>query len=123
MGGEGKVASILVVEDDKSFRHAVVRYLELDGHQVTEATDGADALAILSALGVDLVLTDIDMPKMNGIELIRCLRQKGLQVSVVVMSALEHPLQSVEHELGIVHVLRKPFDLEELATVLRQVLT
>ena len=60
---------------------------------------------------------------MHGIELIRRLRQEESQVSVVIMTAFDEALQVVEHELGVVHVLRKPFELEELAKVLRQALT
>ncbi len=117
------MATILVVENDKNVRYAVVRYLELEGHQVAEATNGIEALAVLGKLAVDLLITDIDLPKMHGIELIRRIRQEESQVRVVIMTAFDEALQVVEHELGIVHVLRKPFELEELANVLRQALT
>ncbi len=117
------MATILVVEDDTEVREAVRRYLISQGHHVVEAANGIEALAQLKVQTVDLVLTDIDMPEMHGIELIQNLRQEMPDVPIVVMTAVHEAINVVEHELGIEHVLRKPFGIEELEAVLRQVLT
>ncbi len=117
------MATILVVEDDTAVRGAVSRYLKSQGHRVVEAADGIEGLSQLGTQTVDLVLTDVDMPEMHGIELIQSLRQETPDVPIVVMTAVHEAINLVEHELGIEHVLTKPFGIEELETVLRQVLT
>ncbi len=118
-----RVATILVVEDDTEVREAVRRYLTSKGHHVVEAANGIEALTQLKVQTVDLVLTDIDMPEMHGIELIQRVRQEMPEMPIVVITAVHEAINVVEHELGIEHVLKKPFKFEELEAVLRQVLT
>ncbi len=116
------MATILVVENDTIVRTAVRRYLKSQGHRVVEAANGIEALAQLKVQTVDLVLTDIDMPEMHGIELIQSVRQEMPEMPIVVMTAVHEAINVLEHELGIQHVLPKPFDLEDLSNVIRQAL-
>jgi two-component system, chemotaxis family, chemotaxis protein CheY len=77
---EGKTAMekkswrVLLVDDNEEVRRAMLRGLRMLGHEVTEARDGREAFALLASGGVDLVVTDYEMPKMNGDELCRSVR-------------------------------------------------
>ena len=116
------MATILVVEDDTEVREAVRRYLKGQGHHVVEAANGIEALAQLKVQTVDLVLTDIDMPEMHGIELIQRVRQETPEMPIVVMTGVRETVNVLEHELGIQHVLTKPFELEDLSHAIRKAL-
>ncbi len=116
------MATILLVEDDTGVRRVVRRYLKSQGHHVVEAANGTEALTQLKVQTVDLVLTDIDMPEMHGIELIQSVRQEMPEMPIVVMTAVRGAANELEHELGIQCVLTKPFELEDLSNAVRQAL-
>ncbi len=116
------MATILVVEDDTQIRGAVCRYLKSQGHRVVEAANGTEALTQLKVQTVDLVLTDIDMPEMHGIELIQRVREETPEVPIVVITAVHEAINVLEHELGIQWLLTKPFELEDLSNAIRQAL-
>ena len=116
------MATVLVVEDDTAVRTAVRRYLKSQGHHVVEAADGIEGLTRLKAQTVDLVVTDVQMPRMNGFELIQRVRQEMPEMPIVVMTAVRGAANDLEHELGIQCVLTKPFELEDLSNAVRQAL-
>jgi CheY-like chemotaxis protein len=68
---------ILVVDDEPMVRFLLVRFLEEEGHTVDEAADGIDALEQLNRRAYDLLITDVHMPRMSGIDLVRALRRQG----------------------------------------------
>jgi CheY-like chemotaxis protein len=68
---------ILVVDDEPMVRFLLVRFLEEEGHSVDEAADGIEALEHLSRRAYDLLITDVHMPRMCGIDLVRALRRQG----------------------------------------------
>ena len=116
------MANILLVEDDTAVRSVVLRYLKSQGHRVVEAENGIEGLTRLKAQTVDLVVTDVDMPEMHGIELIQSVREEKPEVSIVVITAVHESINVLEHALGIRHLLLKPFDLKDLSNALHQVL-
>ena len=112
------MARILVIEDDRTLRESITAYLTRLGHDVREAQDGRRAMRALEAGAVDLVITDINMPEMDGIEVINALRDAAAGAPVIAMSggglyAKELLLDSA-HMLGAVSTLAKPFELEDL---------
>jgi CheY-like chemotaxis protein len=120
------MAHILLIDDDEAFRSMLRRTLQRLGHTVTEAADGAAALRVLRDATVDLVMTDIIMPGMEGIETIRALRRGHPQLNVIAMSGggrikAEGYLDDAK-AFGAVRVLRKPFDGEELLAALEDAL-
>ena len=116
--------TILVVEDDDALRGAVRRSLERLGHAVEEAGDGAAALERLAAGGIDLVLTDINMPRLNGHALMRRMRQEGCDLPVVVMAGAAEVDDAVTaFRSGAVDFLQKPFDGAALCGVIEQALS
>lgn len=115
---------ILVIDDDASLRDIVSRQLTRAGHTVTEATEGGQALLLLSAEAFDVILTDLDMPNLDGFELLRHLRQAGNAPRIVVMSGigLAGPAQHLEiaRQLGAKAVLHKPFTAPELLAAISE---
>lgn len=83
---DGTRADILVVDDDALIREAIAVVLEMAGHAVVQATDGLHALDILAARRVDLVVTDLRMPRLDGYGLVSRLRQRRPRVPVVVLT-------------------------------------
>lgn len=112
------MAHILLIDDEPSVRAGVGRYLRMRGHEVTEAADGAAALRLAASRRPDLVITDINMPEMDGIEVIMAVSKGTPGLPVIAISGggrmpKELLLQSAE-VLGAMTTLQKPFDLEEL---------
>jgi len=80
------VAHILIVDDDRTTRFRLRSILESDGYTVSEATNGAEALFLIRTLPIQLVITDMNMPIMNGTELLVCVQQEAPEMKVIVIS-------------------------------------
>ncbi len=103
---------VLVVDDEPGLREMLAANLELEGFRVTEAESGERALELARTQSFDLVVTDIRMPGMNGVELFRSLRGLGLQMPVVLMTAFAvEELVKGALEDGAFTVLPKPFEV------------
>jgi putative two-component system response regulator len=110
-------AHVLVVDDDEQIRHLLVSLLTREGHVVREAVDGESALAAVRQQAPDLVLLDVMMPGMTGIEVCRRLRQDRatrLTPVVLVTGTHESELKLEGLEAGADDFLTKPFDAREL---------
>ncbi|WP_339485145.1 response regulator, partial [Pseudomonas proteolytica] len=94
------MATILTVDDSPSIRQMIKVVLEPAGHNVIEAGDGAQGLAKAQAGKLDLVITDLNMPVMNGLELIRALRKLPSAVGMVVMAIAELVLLGLVNGFG-----------------------
>jgi len=120
------VPRILIADDTPAVRAVCRAVLEGDGHEVFEAPDGAEALALFSLHRPALVLCDLLMPGRGGLETLRWLRAFS-DVPVVVMSGQGERLDGARlfpaaYGLGAAAALRKPFTVDELLFVVRQVL-
>jgi CheY-like chemotaxis protein len=110
---------ILVIEDNLDLRDYLRLALETQGYQVLTARNGEEALGYLNGHPVDVVLTDIFMPEMDGIETIAALRKLFPDIRVIAMSGRPGvDYLGVARELGVTRTLRKPFDIEELLAAL-----
>ena len=106
---------ILIVDDDETLRLVLRQHLEDNGHKVVEAASGAAALEILENEMVNLILTDIRMPEMDGFELMAQLKSDYPAIPTIVMSAYgTADTTSAFEELGCLQVLDKPIDFEAL---------
>ncbi len=110
--------SALVVDDDVSQRRLFQRVLERDGWSVVAAESGAAALAAFSRGSYELLLSDINLGDMNGIDLARAILQKQPQLRVVLVSGLPQNLERAK-SAGFTSCLLKPFVLEELWRLVR----
>lgn len=111
------MASVLVVDDDPAVRTTIKLVLERNGHRVSVAADGRAGLAALAAGGFDLLVVDLFMPGMDGLETLREARQRRADLPVIVMSgtSLGGPGQEAPDflamgvKLGAVRSIQKPF--------------
>jgi DNA-binding response OmpR family regulator len=111
--------TILVVDDEPTLRETLVDALEADGFRVVAAADGRQALASFRAEQPDLVLLDLMLPELSGIEVCRIIRQES-GVPIVMLTAKDSELDKVVGlELGADDYVTKPFSLRELSARIR----
>lgn len=108
---------ILVVDDDKNFRHSLVLYLTSNGWKIDEAVDGLHGWQKLKNNSYDVVITDIEMPGMDGFTLRKRARQKKLETKFIYISAYPSSLTKLKKT----PLLIKPFVLEKLQSLLEKI--
>ncbi len=112
---------ILLVEDEEGVRVTMTALLELDDFEVLEAANGAIALDLLETEEVDLVLSDIRMPKLGGVDLLLGIKQRYPRLPVLLMTAFSSDEQTqLAIEAGAYAVLPKPFDVEATVPTLER---
>jgi two-component system chemotaxis response regulator CheY len=114
----------LVVENDAGIRPLIVRLIRTCGFSsVAEAGDGKEALAYLALHDPDLILTDMDMPRMNGIEFVRKLRAEGVKTPVIMMSAQDdETIIAQARQAGISAYVSKPMNAQTLSRTIHRTL-
>lgn len=109
---------ILVVDDEQGVREIFAEALRLSGYTTHEAADGSAALKILNSQAVDLLMTDILMPDVDGLELIMAARRAHPDLKVIAMSGggrtAAEVLINIARRLGVQRTLEKPFELSQL---------
>ncbi len=117
-------AKILVVDDEPLLREIAADWLGSEGYQVETARDGMEALGMLEAGHFDAVVTDIRMPRMDGVTLLKKLKESGrLTPSVVFVSGFADIDRREAYDLGAEGLISKPFSDDELLSVVRRMLT
>lgn len=111
---------LLIAEDDADLGPAMKRALELDGYVVDLVARGDDVLAAAAAASYDVILLDIGLPHMTGIEALRALRSRRDETPIIIITALDRTTHRVAGlDAGADDYVVKPVDLEELAARLR----
>jgi len=112
--------TILLVEDDPLLLTVLRELLEFGGHSVVPCRNGREALQQLSMEQIDLVITDLSMPEMDGLELIKVLAFEWPDIKVIAMSGfLNAPVRRLTEMYGVDALLEKPFSLEEILNVVQ----
>ena len=116
-------AHVVLIEDDPSITVGLRMNLEAEGYRVSIADDGETGLALARQSGVDLVILDLMLPKVNGFEILRLLRREGRTMPIIVLSARSSEIDKVMGlELGAEDYVAKPFGLAELLARVRAAL-
>jgi DNA-binding response OmpR family regulator len=123
-------ARIVIAEDDPDIRELVAECLRLAGYEVVEVPDGRQLLVRIEYSlflrripeRVDLFVTDINMPGYTGLEVIRGLREAGMEIPVIIMSAFASAENRAEAKALGAAFLPKPFDAKQLRALVRDVL-
>lgn len=106
---------ILVVDDDRDVRDMLARFLKRRGYIVEHAGDGEAALKAVRERDPDLMLLDIYLPKMTGLEVLYALRDESVHTRTIALSAIpDDEMVRASKELGATAFLAKPFDFPEL---------
>ena len=118
---------ILVIDDEDLIREVVKEMLEAEGYVVSTAANGREGLRLYRKEPADLIITDIFMPEMEGLETIRELLRSSPKVKIVAISGggEKGMLSFLSHakRFGAVQTLEKPFSREELLTIVSELLT
>ena len=116
------MAHILIVDDEESERLLQQRILERHGHEVYTAANGIEALRNLLAKTVDIVITDLQMPDVHGLELISVIRDRTPRPTVIVVSGTGPGQLEVAKAVGAQFTLNKPVYAEQLMAIVEQAL-
>ena len=116
------MATVLVVDDEPIVREVVVRYLEREGHTTLEARDGTSARAIVEQERADLVVLDVMLPGIDGLELCRWIRARSALPVILLTARGEEADRIVGLDLGADDYVTKPFSPRELVARVRTVL-
>jgi len=120
------MAKILIADDHQETRAAARQILAKDGHEIWDVPDGVQALDLLDIVAFDLVLTDVYMAAVDGMELLTRIKQRGHRVPVVAMSgggfASREEVLALAEECGAVAILPKPFTPKQLREMIEPLL-
>lgn len=114
--------NILIVDDEQSQRIILSGYLRQKGNNIFEASSGSEALKITDNNLIDIVLSDFRMPEMNGIELLKKIKEKNPEIAVVLITAfgtIEDAVKAMKE--GAFDYLTKPVDLDELEFIIKRI--
>jgi two-component system response regulator PilR (NtrC family) len=112
---------ILIVEDEKSMREVLRILLEGENHKVTTASDGHEGLSYLDKDIFDLVITDMKMPKANGFEILKKVKETSPETIVIMITAFGNTETAIEAmKLGAYDYVSKPFNIDEIRLIVRK---
>jgi len=116
-------AKILVADDDEDVRVGLVANLELEGYEVAEARDGAEAIKLIQANSYDLIVSDVVMPSATGVEVLSTVRQQRLDTPFILISAfVSEDLVTRALGDGLFAMLYKPFAMDRILEVVARAL-
>ena len=115
--------TILIVEDSTYQRKIIGEQLNSIGVPYLQATNGMDALEVINANHVDLILTDLLMPKMGGVEFIKKLKELNKNIPIIVITAdIQNEVKKECADLGVSYYLPKPINTDKLLELMRLLL-
>ena len=116
------MARIMIVDDDDMERVLERTFLEKLGYHLHFARDGAEALKILEAVDIDVLVTDLVMPHVDGLSLIRKVRREHPRIGVVAISGVSRDELGLARDLGAIEALTKPIDAHAFVDAVKRAL-
>ncbi|MFN5620029.1 MAG: sigma-54-dependent transcriptional regulator, partial [Flavobacteriales bacterium] len=114
------MSKILIIDDEQAIRHALREILEYESFNVTEAEDGPGALKLIEKEAFDVIFCDIKMPRMDGMEVLSKLKEKGLETPVIMITGHGNVETAVEAlKKGAYDFIQKPLDLNRILVSVR----
>ncbi len=113
--------TVLIIDDEKSIRDVLVTFFQENGYDVLTANDGREGIAAFERFPTDLVITDIVMPRVEGIGTIRQIRKQSRSVKIIAMTGYVDSYLKEAITLGADDSINKPFNTEELMAVVDRV--
>ena len=117
--------TILIVDDVPEVRRMLHHLLSEEGYNILQAENGVEAMDIINSNTIDLLITDILMPEMNGTELANAAAEVNPDLKMIAMSGGGKPYDVIsmcKKMTGVTHVLRKPFKLDEMLLLVQELL-
>lgn len=114
------MAKILIIDDERSIRNSLREILEYEGYEVKDASDGVEGFKIASEEKFDIILSDIKMPKMDGLELLDKLKESGVDSQIIMISGhgtIETAVEAIRN--GAFDFIAKPLDLNRVLITLK----
>lgn len=116
------ITKVLVVDDDASFRSSIVRSLQMNDYETVEACDGKEALGILAMEKFDLILSDVKMPVLNGIEFLHRVKRENIESPFIMMTGFSEVIEIQEaYEIGADGFLAKPYRESDLLSQIQKI--
>jgi DNA-binding NtrC family response regulator len=117
---QSRAGTVLIIDDEAAIRESLQLLLEDDGYQVVNAQDGAEGLTLLDTQAVDLVLLDFQLPDRNGLEILKDIRERDPEMSVIMITAYGTPENAVAAiQGGAANFIAKPWTNEKLQADVR----
>ncbi len=118
-----KQIRVLVVDDEPEICHLIEQVLKREGYQVDVSFSGIDALQMLKSFNYHLLLTDLEMPEVNGLELIKKAKKECPEIRAIMVTgnaSVDIAIRSLRHKID--GYIKKPFNISKLRKVVRQTL-
>jgi CheY-like chemotaxis protein len=112
---------ILVIDDEPIIRKLLSEVFFDDGHEVTCASNGAEALSKVRKKSFDIIFSDVHMPEMNGMETVKTIKRMNKEVDIIIMDSYPDAISQLARKEGAVACIHKPFELSEIRDVIRKV--
>jgi DNA-binding NtrC family response regulator len=123
MGKQKSTASLLIVDDEEGFREMLSSILESQGYSVQTASNGVEAINAVQSAPFDLVLLDVKMPNVDGIEVLHFIKENFVDTQVIMLTGVDDVRIAVEcMKLGAFHYLTKPYSADELIALITRAL-
>lgn len=114
---------ILVAEDEPILLKTIEAHLKKGGYEIITASDGREALGKIDALNPDIIIADIMMPFVSGLEIINAVKKKDVRIPIIILSSMEQENVVLEaFQLGADDYVTKPFSLNELSIRIKKAL-
>jgi DNA-binding NtrC family response regulator len=114
---------VLVVDDEEALRYLLSTELAAEGYEVETASDGDEAIEAIKQKDYDVVLLDIKMPRVDGFEVLKFIKQNKPEIKVIMLTAYADVKNAIEAlKLGASDFVSKPYDLEDILTSINRAL-